>query len=405
MISFEPTPDQKMMKDSVADFARTRLAPKIREVEKARALADQVKRDAFELGLALAPFAERVGGAGLGLMTTVLLEEEIAYGDPAAAFGFGGPGALGFAVTELGTEEQAKELLAHFGKPEAVGAVAWSEASAHKERPGLIARATKNGSTWTIDGEKSFVINASTASHFIVFAQVDESAGWNGTAAFVVENRAPGVSIGERATTLGLDVMSASTVSFKGVQVTESARLAGGADYAAALLRFFLKNGLIVASRCVGLARAAFDVTHAYVQTRKAFGKPIGHFQSVAFTLSDRAMDVDAAQALVWKAATLWDAFAESGKGEAEARLATARAISYAQETAMRTANDALQLHGGAGFIRDYPVEKYMRDAKQLNVTGITKEQADQIAAAVELRAPIDLGFLLPNAETQSVFL
>lgn len=278
MISFEPTPDQKMMKDSVADFARTRLAPKIREVEKARALADQVKRDAFELGLALAPFAERVGGAGLGLMTTVLLEEEIAYGDPAAAFGFGGPGALGFAVTELGTEEQAKELLAHFGKPEAVGAVAWSEASAHKERPGLIARATKNGSTWTIDGEKSFVINASTASHFIVFAQVDESAGWNGTAAFVVENRAPGVSIGERATTLGLDVMSASTVSFKGVQVTESARLAGGADYAAALLRFFLKNGLIVASRCVGLARAAFDVTHAYVQTRKAFGKPIGAF-------------------------------------------------------------------------------------------------------------------------------
>ncbi len=405
MISFEPTPDQKAMKDSVADFARTRLAPKMREFEKARALPDSVKKDAFELGLALASLPEAVGGAGLGLLTTVLLEEEIANGDPAAAFGFGGPGALGFAVTELGTTEQAAALLAKFVGPDISGAVAWGEPKPHKERAGLVTRAVKNGNVWTLDGEKAYVVNGGTASHFIVFAQVDEARGWNGVGAFVVDGNANGVSRGARETTLGLDAAQVSRVTFTGVTVNDDARLLGGADFDASLVRFFAKYSLVMAARSVGLARAAFEVTHAYVQTRKAFGKPIGHFQSVAFTLADRAMDVDASQSLVWKAASLWDLFAANGASPNEALLATARAVSYAHETSMRTANDSLQLHGGAGFIRDYPVEKYMRDAKQLGLTGITKEQADQLAAAIELGLLPDPGLVLPSAETQSAFV
>ncbi|MDB4994989.1 MAG: Butyryl-CoA dehydrogenase, partial [Myxococcaceae bacterium] len=169
-----------------------------------------------------------------------------------------------------------------------------------------------------------------------------------------------------------------------------------------ALLHFFMKSALVVAARCVGLSRAAFEVTLEYCQGRKAFGKPVGHFQSIAFTLADRAMDVDASRALVWRAASAWDA----GEGSKEdALLHSAYAVSYALEAAMRCGDDAVQLHGGAGFMRDYAVEKFMRDAKQLQVCMMTSEQADQLAATIELGRPIDLAMVLPTAESQSTLV
>jgi alkylation response protein AidB-like acyl-CoA dehydrogenase len=154
----------------------------------------------------------------------------------------------------------------------------------------------------------------------------------------------------------------------------------------------------------VGLSQAAFDVALDYVANRKAFGKPIGHFQAVAFTVADRAIDLDASRALVWRAASAWDAFDAKTGTEKEALLASAYAISNALEAAMRAGDDAVQLHGGAGFMRDYPVEKYMRDAKQIGLCSMTKEQADQLAAAVELDLPLDPALVLPTPEAQAVF-
>jgi alkylation response protein AidB-like acyl-CoA dehydrogenase len=142
-------------------------------------------------------------------------------------------------------------------------------------------------------------------------------------------------------------------------------------------------------------------VTREYCDTRVAFGKPIGHFQAVAFTLADRAMDVEAARALVWRAAFLWD----SGAPEKDALLATAHAVSFAHEAAMRCGDDAVQLHGGAGFMRDYPVEKMMRDAKQLQLCGMTAEHADQLAACIELGRPVDPAVVLPSADSQNAFV
>jgi alkylation response protein AidB-like acyl-CoA dehydrogenase len=140
---------------------------------------------------------------------------------------------------------------------------------------------------------------------------------------------------------------------------------------------------------------------YEYCDTRVAFGKPIGHFQAVAFTLADRNMDVDAARALVWRAAWLWD----SGAPALSALSATAHAVSFALEAAMRCGDDGVQLHGGSGFMRDYPVEKLMRDAKQLQLCAMTAEHADQLAAAVELGRPLDPGLVLPSPETQNAFV
>jgi alkylation response protein AidB-like acyl-CoA dehydrogenase len=428
MIRFSPTDDQKLMVDSVAQFARTVLRPKIRDFERERALPEAVRWTAFELGLGVVALPEDAGGAGLGLTTAVLLEEELAWGDPAAGFGLGGPAAFGFAVTELGTAEQAKAALAPFtgdGGHARFGAVAWGEPKANRERAGLSTTAKKEGDGWRLDGEKAFVVNADRASAFVVFAEVEADKGWRGLGAFVVDAGAKGLTVLPREKSLGLDVASFGGLRLEGVVGKESARLRGGAGGAAgaadatgfdaALVRFFAKNALVVAARSVGLSRAAFEVTREYVDGRKAFGKPIGHFQAVAFTVADRAMDVEAARGLVWRAAAAWDAYerarAEAADGaalqtlEREALLRSAHAIAFAHEAAMRCGDDGVQLHGGAGFMRDYPVEKFMRDAKQLGLCGMTAEHADQLAAAIELGVPLDPGLVLPTAETQNAFV
>ena len=410
MIGFEPTDDQKMMQESVAQLAKATLRPRMREHELAREVPEDVRKAAHEMGLGLVALPEAVGGHGLGMVTAVMLEQEVAYGDPAAAFAFGGPGPLGLAACELGTIDQAKRWLARFTGDDAhnrFGAVAWGEARATRERPGLSTTARREGAEWVLDGDKAYVINADRAEAFIVFAQVDASKGFRGIGAFFVEKGARGLSIAARETTLGLDVASFGGLALQGVRVRDEERLAGcEAEGSAALVSFFVKNALLVAARGAGLARAALDITRDYVEQRRAFGKPIGHFQAVAFTLADRAMDLEAARLMVTRAAWSWDSLGtEGGATRDEALLRSAHAISFVHEAAMRAGDDAVQLHGGSGFIRDYPLEKMMRDAKQLQVCGMTAEHADQLAAAIELGAPLDPALLLPSAESQSAFV
>jgi acyl-CoA dehydrogenase len=417
MISFEPTDDQKLMQETAVQFAKTLLRPRMREFEKARGIPEEIRKQAHDLGLGMVAIPEAYGGAGLGMTTAVLLEEEIAWGEPGAAFGFGGPGALGLAVAELATAEQAKAILAPYAEPGAhgrFGTVAWGEKKGPADREGLATTATKDKghAGFRLDGEKAYVINAERADAIIVFAQVDPGKGFGGIGAFIVKKGASGLTVTERKTTLGLDIASFGGLTLDGVKVAESDRLAGASDVLAATIRFFAKQALIVAARGVGLSAAAFETTCEYCDTRKAFGKPIGHFQAVAFNLAERAMDLEAARALLWQAAWAWDASsitrasgADPSADEKEALKRTGYAVSFAHEAAMAQGNDGVQLHGGSGFIRDYPVEKLMRDAKQLQLCGLTAEQADQLAAAMELGRPVDPALVLPSATSQNTFV
>jgi butyryl-CoA dehydrogenase len=407
MIAFEPTDDQRMLRDAVAQFAERTLRPRIREFEKARGLPDDVLQAAHAMGFAMAAFPEAAGGAGLGFVTQVLVEEELAHGDPAAPFALGGPGAFGWAALLFGGPEVGRKLIAPFVESgPRVGAIGWGERQAPRDRPGLATTAERAGAGWTLRGEKAYVVNADRAHAFVVFAQVDASAGWGGVGAFVVPRRAKGLRVLPRAETLGLDAVSFGGVALDGVEVSDDARLAHGGD-ATRLVHFFATQGLVAAARGVGLARAAFEVTRDYCEQRKAFGKPIGHFQAVAFTLADRNMDLEAARILCWRAAWMWDCVAAGKEGvtDRDALLHTAWAISFSHEAAMRAGDDAVQLHGGSGFMRDYPVEKWMRDAKQLQLCGLTAEHADQIAAAIALGQPVDPALVLPSADSQNVFL
>ncbi|MEO8874419.1 MAG: acyl-CoA dehydrogenase family protein [Polyangiaceae bacterium] len=389
-----------MMQGEVASFAKT-LRLQARDFEKGGAVSEETRKAAHAMGLGGLAIPSSCGGAGLGLVTAMLVEEALAYGDSGAPFGLAGGTSFVRAVLELGSDEDAKKLLAPLTGDDGFkkfGAVCWGEKLPNALRAGFSTVAKEVGAGFEMTGEKAFVVNGELASTFIVFAQADEARGWEGVEAFVVERSAAGVKIGARSKTLGLDAANVADVSF---EKTPAVRLGNGQDIAKKTLRFFVKSGLVVAARAVGLAHAAFDVTRDYCDTRKAFGKPVGHFQAVAFTIADRAMDVDAARSLVWRAADAWD----RGIDEKEALLHSAHAISFALEAAMRCGDDAVQLHGGSGFMRDYPVEKFMRDAKQLQLCVLTAEQADQLAAAIELGQPLALGAILPTPESQNTLV
>jgi alkylation response protein AidB-like acyl-CoA dehydrogenase len=406
MIDFEPSEDQRLVRDSVGDFARTTLAPRVREFEKARAVPEDVRHLAHEMGFGMVALPEAAGGQGLGMVTSVIVEEELGAADAGAAFGLPGPGAFGAAVIELGTPDQAAAALADFSAADAAGrfgAVAWSEYAPNKARAGFSTIATAAGDGWTITGKKAFVVNAHLADRFVVFAQVEPEKGWDGIGAFVVSRDNPGLSAGARYDTLGLDAADFGEIELKDARVEASARLLGDAGeggFTRAALRFFARQALVVGARAVGLARFAFDIAREHCENRTAFGKSIGHFQAVAFALSDRHMDVESARWMLWRAAHAWDAKAP----EKEALSATAGAAASALEAAMRTADDCVGLHGGSGFIRDLVAEKLMRDAKQLALCCPTAEQLDQLASAIALGLPLDPALVLPTPDTQAIF-
>ncbi len=409
MIAFQPNEDQTTVRDAVAQFATRTLRPRAREFERDKGLPDDVLATAHGMGLTTASLPEDLGGGGQGAVTQVIIDEELAYGDPSAPFALGGPGAYGLAARVFGGPKVARPLLASFvgdGAHARFGAVAWGERKAPADRSGLTTTAVRAGPGWRLQGEKAYVMNADRAGSFIVFAQSDASKGWDGLSAFVVPRETRGLRVLPRVETLGLNAASFGGIALDAVEVPDGALLPYGGD-TRRIAGFFAMHALPIAARAVGLARAAFNTTRDYCEQRKAFGKPIGHFQAVSFTLADRAMDIEAARAMVWRAAWLWDQVAEGKEGadEREALRHTAWAVSFAYEAAMRAGDDAVQLHGGSGFMRDLPVEKWMRDAKQIQLCGLTAEHADQVAAAMALELPLDPALVLPSAESQNVFV
>lgn len=402
MIDFEPSEDQRIMRDAVAQFAKASLSERVRQIEVSRQVPEDVRKSAHEMCLSGVALPASVGGQELGLLTAVMLEEELGRVDAGAASALPGPGALGRAIIELASEDEAAPLLAPFFEGEAhdrFGAVAWSEPQPNRERAGMKTTASAAGESWSISGAKSHVMAAGLADRFLVFAQEDPGAGWEGVGAFLVMADDPGVKVGPRASTLGLDAVWFGGVTLDGA-VGRRVGPPAGPDFVRATLRYFTKQALLVGARAVGLAHGAFELAREYCDTRVAFGKPIGHFQAVAFNLADRLMDVESARWMTWHAAWCWD----TGKDERVALLRSAQAAAHALQIAMTCADDCVSLHGGMGFIRDAVAEKLMRDAKQLGLCCPTSEQLDQVATAMELGAPIDASLLLPTPDAQAIF-
>ncbi len=327
-------------------------------------------------------------------MTAAIVQEELAFGDPGAAVALWAPHLAAQAILALGDEAQQKRFLARFAETTGAlrtGAVAYSEKNAPLD--GFATTAKKSGGEWILDGKKAFVVNGGTADLTIVFAQVEGTTGWDGAAAFVVEAGNPGLKTGERHALLGLGAVHAAELSLESCRVPDGNRLLGGGRFLDGARRMLARGSLMNAARQVGLARASYEFALDYTQERKAFGKVIAHFQALAFMLAEMHMDVEAARWMVWRAAT------ELDQGKLES---VHEAVAHANEAAWRVADNGVQLLGGAGYIRDYPVEKWMRDTKALALFGPPSECASLAVATKELGHDVASG--LPSSAIQPFF-
>ena len=371
--------DESMFRDAVRDFSEAEVAPLVSrmdaEQEFDRGLLDQL----FAMGLMGIEIPEEFGGAGLNFFTSVLVVEELSRVDPSVGVLVDVQNTLVInAIKRWATDDQKATWFPRLASG-TVGAYALSEAGSGSDAFALACRAEKDGDEWVLEGQKLWITNAREAGLFIIFANVDPSAGYRGITAFVVESDAPGFSVGKKEDKLGIRASSTCELVLDKVRVGPEAVLGEvGVGYKVAIET--LNEGRIgIGAQMVGLAQGALDHTLRYVQEREQFGRTIGSFQGVQFQLAEMATQIEAARLMVYNAARLKDAGHDFLMAAAQAKL-------LSSEVAQDVASACIDLHGGYGFTREYPVEKYYRDAKIGTIYEGTSNMQKQTIAKMLLR-------------------
>jgi alkylation response protein AidB-like acyl-CoA dehydrogenase len=349
--------DERLFFDTVLGFARERVAPKVAAMDARGSFDPDLVPSLFELGVMGIETPAALGGAESSFMNAILAVQAFARVDPSLAVLVDVQNTLvNNALVRWGTPAQKEKYLAKLAT-EWVGSYALSEAGSGSDAFALKARAQRRGDHFVLDGQKLWITNAAESSLFIVFANVDPSQGYKGITAFLVERGYPGFSVGKKEDKLGIRASSTCELVLDGCEVPEENVLGEiGKGYKIAILT--LNEGRIgIGAQMLGLAEGALEHTLSYTRERKQFGKALLEFQGVEFQVARMAMEVEAAKLLVYNAARLKDAGADFVKEAAMAKL-------FASEVAERVASQAVDLFGGVGFTRDFPVEKLYRDAK-----------------------------------------
>jgi alkylation response protein AidB-like acyl-CoA dehydrogenase len=382
MIDLELTDEQRQMRKLAHVFAEKEIRPIAAEYDEREEVPWDVLQRAVETGLFSYYIPERFNGGGItDNLTYVLVKEELSWGCAGVASIIGGSSLCATPLLLAGDERQQAEYLPRFCTTERpyLGAFALTEPSAGSDAASLATEARREGGHYVINGAKTFITNGGIADLYIVFATVDISAGSRGITAFIVEKDTPGLVPGKRETKMGIRASDTTMLAFEDMRVPKQNRLGQEGEGFKIALRTFERTRTHVASSAVGLARAAFEYALAYAQERVQFGKPIAYHQAVGFMLADMAMQIDAARLLSWRAAQLADRGLRCAK---EASMAKA----FAGDTAMKVTTDAVQILGGYGYSKEYPVEKWMRDAKIMQIYEGTS-QIQRLIIARELTA------------------
>jgi len=369
--------DERLFFETVDAFARERLGPKVAEMDAAGAFDPALVRALFDLGVMGIETPPEYGGAGSTFMNAILAVQALARVDPSLAVLVDVQNTLvNNALVCWGSEEQKQRYLGRLAS-EWVGSYALSEAGSGSDAFALKARAERRGDRFVLSGQKLWITNAAESSLFIVFATVDPAQGYKGITAFLVERTFPGFAVGKKEDKLGIRASSTCELVLDGCEVpVENVLGEVGKGYKIAILT--LNEGRIgIGAQMLGLAEGALEHTLRHTRERKQFGKAILDFQGVEFQVARLAMEIEAAKLLVYNAARLKDAGADFVKEAAMAKL-------FSSEVAERVASQAIDLFGGVGFTRDYPVEKLYRDAKIGKIyEGTTNMQLQTIAKLV----------------------
>jgi len=368
-VDFSFTDEQQQLRKSIREFAEGEIAPHVMEWDEVSHFPAEIMPKLAEMGLLGIIFPEQYGGAGLGYVEYVIAVEELSRVDGSIGIIVAAHNSLcSNHIYKFGTEAQKKKYLVPLAQGKKIGAWSLTEPEAGSDAGGTRTTARLDGDHYILNGSKTFTTNGSYADTCIAMAVTDKSKASHGISAFILEKGMPGFRPGKKENKLGLRASDTSEIIFTDCKVP-AANLLGpeGEGFTGSLA--ILDGGRIsIAALALGMARGALDAATSYAKLRKQFGKTISEFQAIQFKLADMATEVEAARLLVYHAA--WLADQKTARFSKESSMAKL----YAGEVAVKVANECVQIHGGYGFIKDYPAEKFYRDVKLCTIGEGTSE-------------------------------
>jgi alkylation response protein AidB-like acyl-CoA dehydrogenase len=367
-MDFRPTDEQQLLRRTVREFAETEIRPHVREWDEQQHFPRELVPKMAALGLLGIQFPEEYGGAGMSGIEYCICIEEIARVDPAVALSLAAHNGLCSShIALFGTKEQKQRFLTPLARGEKIGAWGLTESTSGSDAVGMRTTATRAGQCWVLNGSKTFTTHGRVCDIMVVMAVTDRAASSKGISAFIVERDTPGRTPGKKEDKLGMRASDTSEVIFENCKIPADQLLGGEGQGFVNTMQVLDAGRIGIAALSVGLAQGAYEAALAYARERKAFGKTITSFQAIQFKLADAATKIEAARLLTYRAAFL----KEQGQ---RTTLESAMAKMYASEIAVRVAEDCVQIHGGYGFVKDYPAEKYFRDVKLMTIGEGTSE-------------------------------
>src|SRR5262245_55250341 len=369
-MDFRLTEEQTLLRRSVREFAETELRPHVREWDENQHFPIELVPKLGALGLMGIQIPESYGGAGLSAVDYCICIEEIARVDPSVALSVAAHNGLCSShILMFGTEDQKTRFLTPLARGEKVGAWGLTESTSGSDAAGMRTTAVRSGSCWTLNGSKTFTTHGRVCDTMVVMAVTDRSAGAKGISAFIVEKGSAGLTPGKKEDKLGMRASDTSEVLFENCRIPAEQLLGDEGQGFVSTMQVLDAGRIGIAALSVGLAQGAYEAALKYAQERKAFGKPISGFQAIQWKLADNATRIEAARLLTYRAAYLKDR-----DRSARTTLESSMAKLYASEIAVKAAEDCVQIHGGYGFVKDYPAEKFFRDVKLTTIGEGTSE-------------------------------
>jgi alkylation response protein AidB-like acyl-CoA dehydrogenase len=367
-MDFRLTEEQEQIKQMVRDFAEAEVKPNVMEWDEAQHFPLDVMRKLGELGMLGAIFPDQYGGAGLSYVDYVNIIEELAVVESGVALAVAAHNSLCIGHIFLaGSEEQRMRYMPKLASGEWIGCWALTEPSSGSDASGMHTMAVQDGDGWVINGTKNFITNATHANVAVVLVVTDRTDQKHGITAFAIEMDRPGIRAGKKENKLGMRMSDTAELVLENCRVP-SANVLGKVGYGFIDAMKVLDGGRIsIAALAVGIARGAYEAARSYAKQRTAFGQPIAGFQAIQFMLADMATEIEAARLLCYRAAAMKDAGEKTTTWSAMAKLC-------ASEVAVRASDKGVQIHGGYGFIKEYPAEKYYRDVKLCTIGEGTSE-------------------------------
>jgi alkylation response protein AidB-like acyl-CoA dehydrogenase len=377
-MDFYLSEEQKMFQAMVRDFANNVVKPEANKIDEEGKFPAEIFKKAAELGIFGITIDEKYGGSGGDYLSMTVCCEELSRASAAMGTIFLADLSLAcYPIYKFGNEEQKKKFVTPVAKGEKLCCFALTEPGAGSDAAALQTTATRQGDNFILNGNKIFITNGDEAGVTVVFATEDKTKGHKGISAFIVEKGTPGYSVGKLEHKMGIHGSSTAELVFENCKIPASNLLGETGKGIRYALESIDSSRVTVAAQALGIAQAAFDDALAYAQTRIQFGKPLCQHQAIQWMLADMATQIDAARMMVYRAAWLKDRGVHFVKEAAMAKL-------FAGEVSSLVTNKALQIHGGYGYCRDYPVERYLRDAKITEIyEGTSEMQRMTIARAL----------------------